>query len=174
MGSAAGPAVVRARTDADLDALVATLRATHAADGYPVRARAVSAAFLAPDHLAGAWVAERDGQPVGHVALVHPVDEPALVGATGRAPAGLAGIARLFVHPAARGGGLARTLLDTACGAARARDLLPVLDVVDGSPAAALYERLGWRLVTAVPAGWLADDGSRPVIRLYTGPDLRR
>lgn len=166
--------MVRARTDADTAALVDVLRATHESDGYPVRARAVSAAFLTPERQAGAWVAEDGGTVVGHVALVHPVDEPALVTATGLPPTDLAGIARLFVAPSTRGLGVARALLDTACAAARAESRHPVLDVVDGSPAAALYERLGWRRVATVPAAWLADDGSRPMIRLYTGPDVTR
>lgn len=52
---------------------------------------------------------------------------------------------------------------------AREHDVNLILDVVDTdrSPAIALYERLGWKLLGDRPASWLRPDGARPQLRLY-------
>ena len=61
----------RHRTDDDLDASERLAFAVHEVDGYPVHIPADMRKFLvAPDELT-AWVAELDGEVVGHVAL-HP------------------------------------------------------------------------------------------------------
>ena len=61
-------------------------------------------------------------------------------------------IAKLLVHRAARGRGVARRLMEAAEAEARAegRTLL-VLDTVTGSTAERLYERLGWNRLGVIP-----------------------
>lgn len=129
--------LIRPRVDADLDPLLCVLAVVHESDGYPVRAASVSRAFLAPSSSLGEWVAEVDRAPVGQVARLAGVESSVLAEATGRPAAQLAGVGGLFVAPWARGGGVTRALLDTACAAARRLGRVPVLDVVDGSPASA-------------------------------------
>ncbi|MFE7271855.1 GNAT family N-acetyltransferase [Streptomyces sp. NPDC057623] len=115
--------------------------------------------WLARPSLLAAWVADLDGQLVGHVGLSR--------GTTGDMAAALwsaregvkpdvtAVVSRLFVDPAARGHGLGAALLEHAVGEARARGLYLVLDVVASDVSAiALYERLGWQLLATVEQQW--------------------
>jgi len=69
-------------------------------------------------------------------------------------------IAKLLVHRAARGRGIARVLMARAEAEARAeaRTLL-VLDAVTGGAAARLYARLGWTTVGVIPSYALYPDG---------------
>ena len=69
-------------------------------------------------------------------------------------------IAKLLVHRAARGRGIAALLMDAAEAEARAegRTLL-VLDAVTGGDAARLYDRLGWTTVGVIPGYALYPDG---------------
>ena len=69
-------------------------------------------------------------------------------------------IAKLLVHRAARGRGIARSLMERAEAEARAeaRTLL-VLDAVTGGDAARLYARLGWTTVGVIPSYALYPDG---------------
>jgi len=69
-------------------------------------------------------------------------------------------IAKLLVHRAARGRGIAQLLMDRAEAEARAegRSLL-VLDTVTGDAAERLYERLGWTRVGVIPNYALYPDG---------------
>jgi len=172
--SAAGPAdpVVRPRTAADLPACVSALAAVHACDGYPTRWPADPAGWLAPPGTAAAWVAQapgREGAVAGHVALVRTPDG-ALAALAGAAPDALVTVSRLFVAPGARGRGLATSLLAVAVARAAGGGLSAVLDVVEGTPAAALYERLGWRLLERRTAGWTLLDGRRPQELVYAAP----
>jgi GNAT superfamily N-acetyltransferase len=59
---------------------------------------------------------------------------------------------KLLVHRSARGKGLARLLMEAAEAeaAARGKSLL-VLDTATGSPAEAIYPRLGWVRVGVIP-----------------------
>jgi GNAT superfamily N-acetyltransferase len=94
------------------------------------------------------WVAEEDSVLTGHVGLVPRSSQPVMdiAAAALDLPASSLGVvARLFVAPQARRGGTGAALLEGAAGAARARGLSPVLDVVsDAHAAIALYEHLGW------------------------------
>lgn len=96
----------------------------------------------------GAWVADADGQVVGHVALVPPaVRSVAEVAskALDKPESELAVVARLFVSPRVRGAGAGGRLLDTAAADAVSRGLWPVLDVAaDLTSAIAMYEGHGW------------------------------
>src|SRR5215211_6230809 len=71
-----------------------------------------------------------------------------------------ADIARMLVHRAARGRGIAARLMDQAEREALAgvRTLL-VLDTVTGDDAERLYERLGWTRVGVIPDYALYPDG---------------
>lgn len=64
-------------------------------------------------------------------------------------------VSRLFVAPQARGHGIGALLIGRAAEEARRRGLHPVLDVVTSdTAAAALYERLGWKLMATVEQRW--------------------
>ena len=163
--------IVRPRTDDDLDALTAIAAEVQQLDGYPVRYSLDLRAFIeSPDALA-AWVAEDDaGAVVGHVAL-NPASSPPVMARAcdvlGHDRIGV--VARLFVSPRARRGGVAVSLLRTAAVAARERGLHPVLDVVATFEAPrALYEREGWRNVGTVVAEYGDDYAVEEVV--YVAP----
>lgn len=148
---------IRTRTAEDLARSVQVLEAVHRVDRYPMRLPADPAGWLSPAGGIGAWVGEHDGELVGHVALV--------------AVDGSAEVTRLFTAPTARRRGVARRLLDTAVAHATRAGRPTVLEVVEDSVAAvALYERLGWRLLTRRPAEWTTPDGRRPWSRRYAAP----
>jgi GNAT superfamily N-acetyltransferase len=140
---------VRPRTDADLDRCAAILVRVHGVDGYPVEGVADPQARLQPGRLVAAWVAEIEGEVVGHVAVADPsggdrVEVGRLAPGLECEPFGL--LCRLFVAPEARGAGAGRRLVETAMVRARARGVPLVLDVmVKDRGAIRLYERLGWR-----------------------------
>lgn len=166
------PVTVRPRTPGDLARCVDVLRVVHRADGYPTVWPGDPEAWLTPRELYGCWVAEADAL-IGHFSLT-PVDgtgEPALLEATGRSTAGLGRVGRLFVHPAGRGRGTARALLDTVVREAGVRGLHPVLDVVtDAHGAIRLYENAGWRRVHTGEAPWTNAVGERPSVHFYVAP----
>jgi len=147
--------IIRARTDDDLDACIRIAEAVQKLDGYPIHLPASYEVFVASPGALDAWVATGDdGEILGHVAL-HPHSTPESIGLACEylrvAPSSLGVIARLFVAPEARRAGVARALLDTATAAARARGLLPVLDVaVTLLGAIALYEQSGWQRIGRV------------------------
>jgi GNAT superfamily N-acetyltransferase len=89
------------------------------------------------------WAIFDDDGPVGTIQL-HPVGKPN--------GAHRAEIAKLMVHPRARGRGLAKQLMAVAEQAARdlGRRLL-VLDTVEGGVADGLYRRLGWTEAGKIP-----------------------
>lgn len=165
---------IRLRTDADIDACVAVMRQTHEVDRYPVYGANVTAEFLvARRRELQAWVAELDGQIVGHVSLHRAEDDatlPPAQAASSRPAAGLAFLSRLLVSPDARRLGLARRLVQTAVDHAHAGDLRPVLEVVtDASGAIALYESLSWKRIGALA---LPIPGHPPLdVYLYLAPD---
>jgi len=147
---------VRARRDDDLEPLVAILARTHRLDAYPVRASRVEASWLVEQVLA-AWVAERDGRVVGHVAL--------------QDDGGVLAVVRLFVDPSARGLGLGGALLDVVDDHARqAGATLSLLVMDDDRAAVALYERRGWRRTGSRPADWSGPAGTHPLVHTYVLP----
>ncbi len=146
--------LLRPRHPDDLPALLALLQRTHEQEGYPVRAEAVSAWWLASDAELGGWVVTSGERVLGHVAL-HPATSPSLPlwqTATGAAAEGLAVVSRLFTDRTVRGAGSA--LLAHAEEEADARGRLPVLEVDPDSPARGLYLRRGWREVGQVRQQW--------------------
>ena len=144
-----------------VDALASVLRdcvAGGASVGYmwPFSQEDARAAFAgwAPDVDHGGRLvlaAFADGDLVGtvQVVLALPPNQPHR-----------AEIAKLLVHRAARGRGIARSLMERAEAEARAeaRTLL-VLDAVTGGDAARLYARLGWTTVGVIPNYALYPDG---------------
>lgn len=154
---------IRPRTRADLDACELLAVAVHRLDGYPPRQAHDLRTFLASPGALGAWVASRDGDIVGHVAL-HPNSSPEVITVarreTGREYEQFGVVARLLVAPEARRAGVATTLLDTAVTAAREQGRLPILDVASHLTAAiGLYEHTGWTRLGVVVVRIPGDDG---------------
>lgn len=165
---------LRPRQPADIAACVAVLAAVHAADGYPLGWPANPAAWLAPDGLLAAWVAEADQRVTGHVALCRAAGDEAAVwsAASGLPQDRIAEVARLFVAPEARGQGVGTALLATACAWARSHDLRPALQVLDHDHAAvALYERSGWRRVARGPTFPAPNGGAPATLLSYVAPE---
>jgi len=157
-------ASIRPRRGRDLGACARLLRLVHAAGQYPVYWPPAPRAWLADGEVLDAWVAERRGELVGHVAIcrVGSGHRSALRWReiTGHSPDRLAGVSQFFVRPRAQGQGTGSALLAVAVREIRARGLVPVLEVVSASrDAIAMYEARGWRL-----AG--IDDWGRPADRL--------
>jgi ribosomal protein S18 acetylase RimI-like enzyme len=82
-------------------------------------------------------------------------------------------IGKVIVHRSARRRGIATALMRVAEEQARAEGRwMLVLDTVTDSPAAALYESLGWRTVGTIPGYALNTDG-QPEAATYYYKDLR-
>jgi GNAT superfamily N-acetyltransferase len=145
---------IRAREERDLAAGGPLVTAVHDSDGYPVRPPPDPSDFLRVADALGAWVAEEDGDVVGHVLLRPSTSAPvmrAAARATGLPEDRLGVVGRLLVSPTARRRGLGRALLDVAASHAGRLGLHPVLDVVTGHRAAiAMYEAAGWRRADTV------------------------
>ncbi|MER5951506.1 GNAT family N-acetyltransferase [Streptomyces sp. NPDC001904] len=162
---------VRARDEGDLAACVAVLGAVHRADGYPTVWPDDPAAWLGPGTDGRAWVAEREGRIVGHVALVGPAADDVAPTLLRRGPAAV--VSRLFVDPGARGLRVGARLLARAAEAAHTRGARTVLDVVTTDTAAiALYERLGWTFLGAGRQQW--SSGTSVTVRCYAAPAASR
>jgi GNAT superfamily N-acetyltransferase len=152
---------------------VRALEEVHAADGYPFHWPADPAAWLTPRGLLGAWVAELEGEVVGHAVLCAVSDRTAAATwlAFGLAANELGEISRLFVSARRRGRGVGAALLHAVTAETRARGLLPVLDVLETNrDAIALYRRLGWQLVGSVPATWAETGAGHPLLLYFAGP----
>jgi len=166
--------LTRERVDADLDACVRLARMTHELDRYLMSLPDDLRRFIeVPDALA-AWVTELDGEIIGHVALRSHSSAAVLARASEALkvpPDRLGVIARLLVSSQHRRHGIGRSLLELACGDARARGLWPILDVVTYQHAAiALYDKCGW-----VRAGQVTSRFGDDVVLeefVYLGPRL--
>jgi GNAT superfamily N-acetyltransferase len=143
---------IRRRRPKDVPACARLLRLVYADGQYPVYWPEAPRAWQADEEVIGAWIAERHGEMLGHVAISRVgLDATSAMRwreITGRSPSELGGISRLFVRPKVAGQGIGSALLEVAVTEIRARGLLPVLEVVTASQdAIALYEARGWRLV---------------------------
>ncbi|MET8629296.1 GNAT family N-acetyltransferase [Kitasatospora sp. NPDC004669] len=164
---------VRRRRAADLADCVRVLSDVHTVDGYPADWPERPAAWLTPDGLLAAWVAEAGGRIAGHVGISRsdPGDvAPGLWSLrTGGRPELTAVIGRLYVAPAARGHGTGARLLASAVVHARALGLHPVLDVLATDTAAVtLYRRLGWALLGSGEQRWAS--GRTVLIHCFAAP----
>lgn len=159
--------LIRDRSPADGEQLGTIAKQTHLLDGYPKYLPSdVTSFVMDPDALRG-WVAEDNGEIVGHVAL-HGRSAAEVMAvarsATGLDDARLVVLARLLVAPHARERGVGRALVGHATSEAAAMGRRAVLDVViDHKNAIALYERCGWSRVGEVE--WFLPDG-RPLQEL--------
>ncbi|WP_075737240.1 GNAT family N-acetyltransferase [Streptomyces acidiscabies] len=160
---------VRPRTDDDVAACVEALADVHRRDGYPVNWPENPGGWLAQASGLGAWVAVLDGRVVGHIALNIGGEGDVAPGLWG-APETTAVVSRLFVGPEARGHGFGVRLMERVVVEARRRGLHPVLDVVaTDTAAAALYERLGWKLLATVEQRWSAEQ--MVTVHCYAAPE---
>ena len=119
-----------------------------------------------------AWVADDDGEVLGHVALHRRSSQEVMAlaeVATGLSAQNLVVVARLLVAPSGRRRGIGAALLDTATQEASQLERRAVLDVVEDHHAAiALYDRSGWFRVGRVE--WNLPDG-RPLREfVYVSP----
>ena len=165
--------LIRRKVEADTDACHQLLLAVHASDGYPAVMPPDPRRFMTPRREYVGWVAELDGEIVGHVALHdagnNPMTPPASE-ATGRRPEQLCALARLVVGPAVRRQGLARRLLEVATAHALSEGRRPILDVVrDAAGPIALYESAGWQRLGPLTLE-LGQD--RLDVWVYLGPDV--
>ncbi|WP_240670426.1 GNAT family N-acetyltransferase [Actinoplanes solisilvae] len=144
--------IVRPRVDDDLDRCVEALRLVHDADSYPLNWPESPRAWL--EAADAAWVAELDGELVGHAAVMGHE------------------LCRLFVVPAARrlplsvGRALVEQVRAHVAGAL-------TLNVVDEqrSGAVAFYEATGWRFTHTTDAAFTRPDGGPVRLRHYELPD---
>ncbi len=145
------PAVVRPFESDDLPGAAAALIKVHETDGYPVEGVEDPEAWVSSDDVLAAWVAEMDGEVVGHVAVMRPHGEAAVslwIEQSGDHESHVAVLGRLFVVQAARKHATGRRLTEAAMNYGRQHDLRLVLDVMTkDAPAMRLYERLGWRKI---------------------------
>jgi len=150
-GTAPSVKGLRRRRSKDVPACARLLRVVHSDGRYPVEWPHAPRAWLAEDDVVDAWVVERQGEILGHVALC-PVGRDGVSSLrwreiTGLDPSRLVAVSRLFVRPRVRGQGIGTALLDVATDAARSRGLVPVLDVATVNEAAIrLFQERGWRL----------------------------
>jgi GNAT superfamily N-acetyltransferase len=138
---------VRPRLGQDLEALVEVAARVREVDGYPAYLSDNDFhGFLTRPAALAPWVAEVDGEVVGHVAL-SPESHPEAMAIVRKA--GITGeigvVGRLLVDPAVRRQGLGAHLLEKARDAAVRQSRVPVLDVVvSAAPAISLYRESGW------------------------------
>lgn len=129
---------------------------------------------------AAAWWSARigsvaDGSITPIIALAHGrvVGSVLLIRSTNPNSPHRAEIAKVIVHRTARRQGIASALMRAVQERARSEGRwMLVLDAVTGSPAAALYESLGWRTVGDIPDYALNTEGA-PEAATYYYKDLR-
>jgi len=132
---------IRSATSADVGALVGLMAEFYAEAGFALGGEAASRAFealLSAPALGAIWLAELDGEPLGHLVLTL---------ALSMEFGGLRGfIDDLYVRPAASNRGTGAALLEAAREAAIARGLraLCVETGLADHPARSLYARAGY------------------------------
>lgn len=163
--------MVRPRRARDVGSSARLLGVVYCADHYPDRLPGSAHAWLVRDVL-DAWVAERHGLVLGHVATVRVGTDPLSAGRwreiTGLAPRDLLGVSRFFVRRSERGKGIGTALLGVAAADVRAQGLVPVLQTVSESRAAIPTLRdAGWQLLAVDDRDARAD---RWRVHRYVGP----
>jgi GNAT superfamily N-acetyltransferase len=163
---------IRRRRPKDLGACGRLLEVVHYDAHYPAIRPERPRDWLDADAVLDAWVAERLGEILGHVAISS-VGRDALSAlrwreTTERDPSELLAVSRFFVRPRVRGQGIGTSLLDAAAAEIHGRSRVPVLEMLsprrDGIPFLAAR---GWRLVAQDP--WTSNREALFLYR-YTAP----
>ncbi|NUR06991.1 MAG: GNAT family N-acetyltransferase [Nocardioidaceae bacterium] len=148
------PAGIRPRRPRDIGSCARLLRRAYFEGRFPEHGEQDPRDLLAGDDVLEAWVAESEGEIVGHVAL-STLDHASTYRwreVTGHDPDDLVAVSCLFVRPRSRGVGIGATLLGVAASAVWAEGRIPVIEVVSESPQVpALYGESGWRLRATDP-----------------------
>lgn len=143
---------IRRRKAGDLAMCGRLLEVVHYDARYPALRPEPPRAWLEHPDVHDAWVCERVGRILGHVA-VSDVARDSLSAlrwreTTERSPSDLMAVSRFFVRPTAREQGIGTALLDVAVTEIRRQHRLPVLEMIsarrDGFP---FLTSRGWRLV---------------------------
>jgi ribosomal protein S18 acetylase RimI-like enzyme len=131
------------------------------------------------DEAAGWWTARSDLVRDGTLTVFVARDGDRIMGSTllersrNQNSPHRAEIGKVIVHRSARRRGIATALMRAVESQARAEGRwMLVLDTVTGSPAAALYEGLGWQTVGTIP-GYALDTAGEPEAATYYYKDLR-
>lgn len=163
---------IRRRKTGDLAMTGRLLDVVHYDARYPALRPEPPRAWLTHPDVHDAWVCERLGRILGHVA-VSAVARDSLTAlrwreTIERTPDELMAVSRFFVRPTARQQGIGTALLDVAVAEIRRQARLPVLEMVtprrDGFP---FLASRGWRLVAIDPWG---PKGHDLYICRYTAP----
>lgn len=160
--------------DDDVENCERLARMVHEVDRYPPYPPDGDVGkFIRASDALSAWVAEENGEIVGHAALTPRSSGPVMAlasQATGRRAEALAVVARLLVSPHVRRKGVGRALLTTAAAAAVGLGRWPVLDVARHLTAAiALYQACGWRCAGVVTLKFT--DGTALDEYVFIAPD---
>lgn len=154
--------VIRDRRDTDLPALADLLGRQQEQTQYPFTWPYPGPVekFLRRSTELRAWVAEIDGEVVGHVSVTAAGDDPvarAWAGAHGVTTSEIRCVSVLFADITRAGQGIGSRLLATATDFAMTEGR-PALDVVAAHTGAVnLYLRRGWQTIDTVPAPWNPD-----------------
>lgn len=145
------PQGVRARRRRDLPTCTRLMHRAFFEGQFPGTRRNEPREWIDGTDVLAAYVAERDGEIVGHVAVTRVGLDTATDlrwrEITGHPVADLAGVGQLFVRPSFRGRGIGRALVEAALADIRSRGLVPVLEVVTHEYLAPAYAHgHGWRL----------------------------
>ncbi len=154
-GPATSPRVsgLRPRRPKDVAATARLMQVVFFESGYPLEWPDAPRAWLTADDVLAAWVVERQGEILGHVAVSRVGHDTVSAyrwrEMTGRDPSELAAVSRLFVRPRVRRQGIGGALMDTAVADIRARGVAPVLQVANTQQdAIRLYASRDWRLLS--------------------------
>ena len=149
--AARSPKGVRRRRPRDLSTCTRLMHRAFFEGQFPGVQRGAPREWIDGPDVLVAYVAERDGEVVGHVAVTRvEVEGPAGLRwreITGHPTQDLACLGQLFVRPRFRSQGIGRSLVEAALADIRARGTVPVLEVVTHTSAAPPYAYgHGWRL----------------------------
>lgn len=150
--------LVRRRREKDLTACARLLEVVYYQEHYPVVRPHRPRDWLTSDDVLAAWVAERNGEILGHVAISRvgrdPVSALRWRETIEHEPSELMGVSRFFVRPKSRRQGVGTALLDAAVEEVRRRGCDPVIEMAsessDGLP---FFVGRHWRLIAMDPMG---------------------
>lgn len=154
---------LRRRKPKDLGACARLMEVVFYESHYPVIRPEPPRAWLDSEDVLDAWVVERLGEILGHVAI-STVARDSLSAlrwreTTEHQPADLLAVSRFFVRPRVRGQGIGSALLEAAVTEIRRRGRVPVLEMVsarrDGFTFLSDHE---WRLIAMDPWGSKSDN----------------